>query len=200
MRPRTGVLRPGAAAALIALCAGIAAAQEPPGKAVGEIPELPPIEELSATVERPLFTRSRRPPDAPAAPAAEASPVAVANEESPADLTGIVSGPDLAYAILTSRKTKEVHHLRKGEAIDDWSVQEIGPRHVVLRRGPGSLRLELFEEKEPDAASGSRDANGGDNRLRRPPQNVGPRFAPQSRRQPQRPRLKRRPSRRSGDE
>jgi hypothetical protein len=197
---QAGVLKTAGAAALIAACAGLAAAQTPAVKTDGEIPELPPLEDLSATVERPLFTPTRRPPEEAPAPVAEAAPVAVPSEESPADLTGIVSGPDRAYAILTNKKTKEILHLRKGEAIDDWNISEIGPRHVVLRRGPGSLRLELFEEKEPDAAGGSRALTDGE-RLRRMPANMGPRFAPQQvRRQPQRTRPNRRPNRRSPDE
>jgi len=195
MKPRGRLLRSGAAAVFIAALTGMAAAQAPPKKAAGEIRELPPLEDLSATVERPLFTRSRRPPKAPAPTVSDAAPVSVPSEDAPADLTGIVSGPERTYAILTSRTTKETHHLGTGETIDDWSVQEIGPRHVVLRRGPGSMRLELFAEKEPGEGR-----NDGENRLRSP-QNMQPRFAPQARqqRQPQR-RPIRRPARRPADE
>ena len=198
MRPWRRWLRSGTAAGLVGALAGIAMAQEPAKQSAGEIPEIPPIEDLSTTVERPLFMRSRRPPNAPAPAVATAAPVTVASEDAPADLTGIVSGPDRTYAILTSRATKEIHHLRTGEKIDDWSVHEIGPRYVVLRRGPGSLRLELFEEKEP----GSRA--DGDGVVNRPSPNTRPRFVPQSRqvRQPQRtrPRPTRRPVRRQQDE
>jgi general secretion pathway protein N len=153
-------------------------AQQPPAGVPGELPELPSIEELSATVERPLFVRTRRPPAEPeAAPAAETAAVAVPSEEAPADLTGIVSGPERTYAILTNRATKEVHHLRRGETIEDWSIQEIGTRYVVLRRGPGSLRLELFAEKERDGAGANQLANENMQ------QNMRPRFAPQQARQ-----------------
>jgi hypothetical protein len=134
--------------------------------------------------------RSRRPPEAaPPPPADEPTPVEVAKEEAPAELTGIVNGPDRTYAILRSVATKEVVHLRKGETIEDWSVQEIGVRYVVLRRGAGSLRLELFTEKEPDASG--RLASDDDARM---PNNARPRFVPQQQfRQP--PRQRPRPSR-----
>ena len=202
MRPLRRWLRSGTAACLIGALAGTAVAQEPAKQSAGEIPELPPIEDLNTTVERPLFMPSRRPPKAPAPVIAAAAPVTVASEDAPADLTGIVSGPDRTYAILTSRATKEIHHLRTGEKIDDWSVQEIGPRYVVLRRGPGSLRLELFEEKE--AGAGNQVDRDGNPRINRPRPNTRPRFAPQSRqvRQPQRarPRPNRRPARRPRDE
>lgn len=173
MRLHRQVAKLGVAGGFIAVV-GLAAAQEPAVDVSGEIPELPPIEDLSVTVERPLFMPSRRPPAAPPpAPVAKPTPVEVPAEESPADLTGIVNGPDWRYAILTNRATKEVHHLRKGEKIEDWSVQEIGPRYVVLRRGPGSLRLELFAEGE--AGPG---ANDGERELERPPRNLRPRSIP----------------------
>jgi hypothetical protein len=185
MRRPCQPLRPGAAAAFAVALLGVAAAQESTPKASGEIPELPPIEDLSATMERPLFMPSRRPPaPPPPAPVAKAEPVAVPTEESPADLTGIVKSPDRTYAILTSRATKEVHHLRMGEKIEEWSVQEIGARYVVLRRGPGSLRLDLFAEKEAAAAG----ADDGERSLGRTPPTLRPRFTPRPRqaRQPQR--------------
>jgi hypothetical protein len=186
-------IRWGAAAVLVAACIGIAAAQEPP-KPAAQIPELPPVEDLEQTVERPLFTPTRRPPQiAPPAPVAEAAPVSVPSEESPADLSGIISGPDRTYAIMTNKATKEVLHLRAGEKIDEWSIHEIGPRHVVLRRGPGSLRLELFDEKESKTAS-----DDGEERIRRPPPNTRPRFAPQQQRQRARP--NRQPNRRTRGE
>jgi hypothetical protein len=173
-------LLPGVAAGFLAALSGMAVAQKPQGQTTGQIPELPAIEDLSDTLERPLFMPSRRPPKPPVAPVVEAAPVKVPVEEAPADLTGIVNGPDLHYAILTSRATKEVHHLRTGEKSEEWSLQEIGPRYVVLHRGPGRLRLELFEEKAPGEGSSSRDPE--ERALRTPPNvqapNMRPRFVP----------------------
>lgn len=184
------------AAALIAALGGIAGAQEAPQPTAGQIPELPPLDELSATVERPLFVRSRRPPEEPPPPSAvQPPPVEVAKEEAPAELTGIVNGPERTYAILRNVATKEIMHLRKGETIEDWSVQEIGLRYVVLRRGAGSLRLELFAEKEADAAG----KLASEDEARHSPHNARPRFVPQQHfRQPprQRPRPTRQPRRR----
>jgi hypothetical protein len=171
------------------------AVQTPVAPAAKELPDLPSLEDLSATVERPLFSRNRRPPKAPPPVAAEATPVKVATEDAPADLTGIVSSPEKTYAILTSKQTKETHHLVTGETIDEWSVQEIGPRHVVLRRGPGSLRLDLFAEKEPGEGA------DGENR-RTAQQNMQPRFSPQAARyrQQQQRRQQRRPRRPANDD
>jgi general secretion pathway protein N len=167
---------PGVAAGLLTALASVANAQEPPRQATAQVPELPALDDLGDTIERPLFMRTRRPPKPPVAPVVEAAPVKVPTEESPADLTGIVNGPDLHYAILTNRATKEVHHVRKGEKIEEWSLQEIGPRYVVLRRGPGSLRLELFEEKEPGDGAKQPSADPDDQPMR--PPNMRPRFVP----------------------
>jgi hypothetical protein len=61
---------------------------------------------------------------------------------------------------------------------------------VVLRRGAGSLRLELFAEKDPDAAG--RLASDDD----RMPNNARPRFVPQQQfRQPPRQQQRPRPTR-----
>jgi hypothetical protein len=190
-------LMAGVAAGLLTALAGMAVAQEPPKQSVAEIPALPTIEDLSDTVERPLFMRTRRPPKAPVAPVVEAAPVKVPTEESPADLTGIVNGPDLHYAILTNRATKEVQHVRKGEKIEDWSLQEIGPRYVVLRRGPGHLRLELFEEKEPGEGAKQPSLDPEQRLTRPPPPNMRPRFVPRPQpvRRPQR--VRQRPIRQS---
>ncbi|MPZ56881.1 MAG: hypothetical protein GEU91_10380 [Rhizobiales bacterium] len=190
----------GAVAALLAALAGFATAQQPPKPTPGDGPELPSIEDLSATIERPLFIRSRRPPAA-APELVQTDTVTVPSEEAPADLTGIVNGPDKTYAILTSRATKETHHLQTGETIENWNIQEIGPHHIVLRRGTGSLRLELFQEKEAGADADGVDDEPG-NRVRRP-QNTRPRFVPQAqqiRRQPRRTRPTRPPRRPARDE
>jgi len=170
-------LMAGAAAGLITTAAGIAVAQKAPERGAAQLPSLPQLDDLSDTVERPLFMSTRRPPKAPIAPVVEATPVKVPTEEAPADLTGIVNGPNLHYAILTSRSTKEVHHLREGDKIEEWSIQEIGPRYVVLRRGPGSLRLELFEEKKP-GEEGNQSSLDPEDRIVRTPPNMRPRFVP----------------------
>jgi hypothetical protein len=49
--------------------------------------------------------------------------------------------------MLRHRETKEVQHLRPGDELADWRIEEIAARHVVVRRGENKVRLELFEER-----------------------------------------------------
>lgn len=203
MRMLRRFLTPLFAASLTAALAGTAWAQAPAPKPAAPlltvVPELPPLANLHATRERPLFVRTRRPPavvEKAAEP--ETAEQVVTSDEAPADLIGIVVGPERTYAILKDHENKEVQHLQKGEKIEDWSLDEIAPRYIVLRRGATKMHVELFDQKEADASHGKpRDEDDEDNvRPRRPApprprvnRPAAPRFAQPQRRvrnQPQR--------------
>jgi general secretion pathway protein N len=129
---------------MLALLSGPATAQSPPPAAPeGPAFTMPPLENLEATRERPLFSPKRRPDaEAPAeAPVVEESP-----ENLPFELTGVVIGSDMSIAILRNRDTQETVRLREGENLEAWSLQEVATRHVVLRQEDRQVRLELFSE------------------------------------------------------
>jgi general secretion pathway protein N len=139
------------AALLLIVTASAGPAQAPAQPQTGSVRSfaLPPLEALQATRERPLFAPKRRPDDVaapPEAPVVEESPESVSFE-----LTGVVMGGALAIAILRNRDTGETQQLRQGDMLADWSVEEIGARHVVLRQEDRQVRLELFPEK-PEGA------------------------------------------------
>jgi general secretion pathway protein N len=191
------------AAGLAAVLAAAALAQSPPPRpstaakppaATTEIPELPPLAELKATRERPLFVRSRRPPPvAPKVVQKEETAEVVPSEEAPAELIGIVVGPERTYAILKDHTTKEVQHLQKGEKIDDWSLDEIETRHIVLRRGNSKIHVELFDQKEAEAKDNEAENDMPPRRRTTVARPVRPRFAQPQRRRPPPP--QRRPRR-----
>ena len=131
--------------AVLALLPLAAAAQSPPANAPVRSFALPPLEELRATRERPLFSPNRRPDEAAPGPAAEV--VEESPDSLPFELTGVVMGTDVAIAILRNRDTQETVQLRKGETLDAWSIEEIAARHVVLRQEDRQVRLELFPAK-----------------------------------------------------
>lgn len=133
---------PGFVAILVLLPCAVAA-QSPPANAPVRSFALPPLQELRATRERPLFSPGRR-PDAEAAEDTETSPVEESPESLPFELTGVVMGADVAIAILRNRDTQETVSLRQGEALDAWSLEEIAARHVVFRQEDRQVRLELF--------------------------------------------------------
>jgi hypothetical protein len=138
----TKVNRSGIVAILLLMPCAVAAQTRPANAPVRSF-SLPPLEELQATRERPLFSPRRR-PDVEAAGEMESSPVEENPEFLPFELTGVVMGADVAIAILRNRDTQETVHLRQGEALDAWSLEEIAPRHVVLRQDDRQVRLELF--------------------------------------------------------
>lgn len=136
------------AVAVLALMPSAAIAQKPPAEAPVRSFVMPPMEELQATRERPLFSPRRR-PDEEVVTQVDEPVVQEAPESVPFDLTGVVIGEDRAVAILHNRDTQETVHLRQGETADVWSVAEIAQRHVVLRSEGKEVRLQLFEPK-PD--------------------------------------------------
>jgi hypothetical protein len=100
----------------------------------------------AATVlARPLFSQSRRPPDA-----APADPVAHASE--PVRLAGVVTGPAGKRAIFASRDTKPVVAV-EGSRVGDFVVRSIEPGHVVVEAEGGLRTLKpSFNDGLPAAA------------------------------------------------
>jgi general secretion pathway protein N len=138
--------------AALALLPGAARAQTPPSPATARSFDLPSLDELRATRERPLFSPSRR-PDVETAAAPEAAPVEESPDSLPFELTGVVLGSETAIAILRNRDTQETVQLRRGETLEAWSIEEIAPRHVVLRQEDRQVRLELFPLKPEGSAA-----------------------------------------------
>jgi type II secretory pathway component PulC len=132
--------------AVLALLPCAAGAQSPPADSPVRSFALPPLEELRATREHPLFSPNRR-PDVETAEVPEAAPVEENPDSLPFELTGVVMGMDTAIAILRNRDTQETVHLHRGETLEAWSIEEIAPRHVVLRQEDRQVRLDLFSAK-----------------------------------------------------
>jgi general secretion pathway protein N len=127
------------------LLAGPAAAQAPvaPGQ---QSFELPPLDQLRATRERPLFVPTRRRPDIKVEAAAPA-PV-VEDKSLPFQLTGIVLGQDVRVAILRQNGQPEELRLRANEKVADWTLEEIGDRYVILGGRGKRVRLWLFDDTD----------------------------------------------------
>lgn len=180
------------AVAVLALMPCAAMAQSPPADTPARSFAMPPLDELQATRERPLFSPRRR-PDEQVVTETERPVTQEAPESAPFDLTGIVMGEDRAVAILHNRETQETVHLRQGEAALSWSVAEIAQRHVVLRNEGKQVRLQLFEPK-PEGADGQAAAQPAP---RPPPPNLD---NPRPRRtSPEQPSLRRNSDRQQRD-
>ena len=107
----------------------------PPASAPGlALAALPPLASYAAIVERPLFSPSRRPP--PGAEAALGSSI-----ESRYRLLGIVAtGPKKKAFVAEGARRVEI---AEGDALDGWTVKEIGPDRVLLSSPAGEAALKL---------------------------------------------------------
>ena len=115
----------------------------------GETPRglapMPPIETFDEVVERPLFFRSRRPPDPDAAPPPEAPPAPKADFV----LTGLVISGKERLALLRPAGSKTVARVHQGEEIEGWRVEAIHADRVVLKRGETVQEIRLEDRPPP---------------------------------------------------
>lgn len=116
---------------------------------------VPSLDELSQTLERPLFMRSRRPP-----------PVAVVIDAGPADappepatsamsieLSAVVLETERQYALFRQAGQDRLLKVELGKEIEGWVVREIRADGVRLERGTQSedLLLRTFKSPVPPA-------------------------------------------------
>jgi general secretion pathway protein N len=95
-----------------------------------------PLQSLSATRERPLFSPSRRPP-ARGAAAPAVTPVKVSAPQAarpPLDLLGVVTGTAEGYAVFINTTTHDIVRLRTGEGHEGWILQSVQGREVVFEK------------------------------------------------------------------
>ena len=100
--------------------------------AVGRQPRTRLDELLAATLARPLFSSTRRPPQSAANDGATSTDLADAR------LTGIVTVPGHNIAIFAVNGAKALT-LTEGETVSGWRIEAITPREVALS-GPGGTK------------------------------------------------------------
>lgn len=101
------------------------------------------LDELTATRDRPLFTRGRRPPAvAHAAPAVAAPPPAPPPQLA---LFGIVVEAGEASAVVRGAPSEKVMHVRVGDQVDGWEVSQIAERQIVLSQDDRSVTFTMFD-------------------------------------------------------
>jgi general secretion pathway protein N len=110
-----------------------------------------PLSALSATRERPVFSASRRPPQAavvaPMALVAAPAPPKVAPQRPPLALIGAVVGEGDAIAIFLDQTSQKVIRLRQGESLAGWELSAVQPREVMLKQAE---RTEILALPQPD--------------------------------------------------
>jgi general secretion pathway protein N len=110
-----------------------------------------PLDHLSATRGRPLFSPGRRPPEPPPTVHAEREPVP-RPPPAPPNLTliGVVLDTEDAHAVV--RSGTAVVHARMGDEIDGWKITSIEARRLLLSNQDRSVAFALFADKQTAAA------------------------------------------------
>lgn len=115
-----------------------------------------PLSALQATVDRPLFSPSRRPPPSPdALSTADTGPAETLEGEAadgaadaPFTLLGVASGSARTIALLRRLDGADVLRVRVGEEIDGWTIEAIAADSITLRRGQETRVLRLFDSED----------------------------------------------------
>ena len=117
------------------------------------------LADFPATLQRPLFSPSRRkaavepPPPPPAAqePPKPPAPPAVA-------LIGVIADPEGSQALLRSNGDKTLR-VRLGDDVMGWRVAQIDAQQLTLRLGDRAVSIALFAQKAANPpASGAGDS------------------------------------------
>jgi len=110
-----------------------------------------PLDRLSTTRERPLFSPTRRPPAPPpkivVAPAPPAPPPPPPNVA----LYGIVMDGEEARAMIRSGPTEKMMRVRIGDDVGGWKVAQIEGRKLVLSLDGRLATFTLFAAKPKGA-------------------------------------------------
>ncbi len=113
--------------------------------------QMPPIEDFGETLDRPLFSKIRRPPppepDAPADAPKKKQTVKVR-------LAGVVISPQERVALVQEPRAREITRLKVGQEIEGWVLEAILADRIVLRFG--ELREEVKIAGEVRRAPGKR--------------------------------------------
>ena len=112
---------------------------------------MPPIEDFGETLDRPLFSKIRRPPPpAPDAPADKPEK----KQKVKVRLAGVVISPKERFALVQEPRAREITRLRVGQEIEGWVLEAILADRIVLRFG--ELREEVKIAGEVRRAPGKR--------------------------------------------
>lgn len=144
-----------------AASAGSSGPAQPSG---GErLPAPPRLQDLAATLERPLFRADRRPWRPEPAKIAEPGPPRAARQSAPPPvpppenvrLVGIVERQDGSRtALVRAEGAREGLRLERGATLAGWTVSEIGSDLVMLEAGGRRHRLSLDDAPPAGTTAG----------------------------------------------
>jgi hypothetical protein len=134
---------------------------EQPAATIANPLEAQPLDRLSATRDRPLFSPTRRPTPPPPPPPPEQPPVAVVPQPPNLTLVGIVLDDEGARALIRSSATK-ADRVQIGDDIGGWKVAQIEGRRLVLSLDGRLATFTLFSNDNAEQPPRNADAPAGD--------------------------------------
>jgi hypothetical protein len=102
--------------------------------------KLPPLRAFEATLQRPVFSPSRRP--------IAGAPV-VLSQDLAIKLQGTTGVDAEKRALLVPEGGGEALQLREGEEYQGWTLSEVGGQHVIFRREEEEVRLDVDFKEVP---------------------------------------------------
>jgi general secretion pathway protein N len=114
------------------------------------------LDQLSATLDRPLFSPTRRRP-APS-PVTQAVAPSAPQQQPPPTLTlfGVAMDSEQARALIRTDRDKKMLRARIGDDIDGWKISQIEGQKVVLSLGERFVTLTLFDNDRMKAEAASK--------------------------------------------
>jgi general secretion pathway protein N len=126
----------------LAIAAGTVGATE--SRTASENPLAQPLDLLSDTRDRPLFSPSRRPPPPPPPPVVERAEPPPPVPPPNVVLLGVVTDENGPRVMVRSGSPDKIIRARLGEEIDGWQVAQIESRRLVLSHDTRSVSFALF--------------------------------------------------------
>ena len=119
--------------------------------------ELPPLDEFSAFVDRPLFVEGRKPPVE-----GETTQTTKAEDLAPLELSlmGVMLSPHGQMAILAEASGKN-RRVKLGGTIDGWRLTELKPDRITLQRGEEQRDLPLMKPRPKGPATAAAPGQPG---------------------------------------
>ena len=146
------------------IVAAVAGELEQPPAALANPISAQPLEQLSATLLRPLFSPTRHPPAPPPQPVQLVAPPAPPPPQPPPNLVlfGVVMDGEGARALVRAGGDKKMLRAKIGDDIDGWKVSQIEARKVVLSLDARFATFTLFSDDRLKADSAGTPQSGDD--------------------------------------
>lgn len=124
---------------------------------------IPPPETFAAIVERPIFSRSRRP-----LPESE-DPEPVLGSDLNAVLIGTIISSNQEIALVIPKGSAKFVRLSRGDRLQGWILESIEADRVTFSRNGDKVQIELSYERPPPARTRPRAAPAPTRPARVPP-------------------------------